>query len=178
MKRSLVSLSLPLILAACASQAPGVAVSVPENLRPTEAEVPLMTVFARGAQIYECRSKKDDPKSMEWVFVAPEANLFDVSGGQKIGQHYAGPHWQSVDGSKVQGKAKATAAAPRPGAIPWLLLTTTSVGPNGAFAKVSSIQRINTVSGAAPAAADCTAELKVKQARVAYTADYVMFRLR
>jgi hypothetical protein len=178
MKRILVSLSMPLMLAACASQSPGVGVSVPENLRPTEAEVPLMTVFARGAQIYECRAKMDGVGSMEWVFVAPEADLFDASGGRKIGRHYAGPHWQSADGSSIQGKAKATAPAPRPGAIPWVLLTTTSVGPDGAFAKVTSVQRINTVGGTAPAAADCTAELKEKQARVAYTADYVMFRRR
>ena len=178
MKRSLFSLSLPLIVAACASQAPGVAVNVPGNLRPAEGEIPYMTALARGVQIYECRSKKDDPGSMEWAFVAPEADLFDAGGGQSIGRHYAGPHWESIDGSKVQGKAKATAASPRPGAIPWLLLTTTSAGPDGAFAKVSSIQRINTIGGAAPAAAECTAGSKVKQARVAYTADYVMFRLR
>ena len=177
MKRSLLLLSLPIIVAGCISQPRSAAVTIPENLRVTEAEIPLMTVFARGAQIYECRAKKDDPKAMEWVFVAPEADLFDVK-GNKVGKHGAGPHWQSVDGSKVVGKAKAMAAAPRPDAIPWVLLTTSLAGPDGAFAKATSIQRINTVGGTIPAATDCTAELIGKQGRVAYTADYVMFRLR
>jgi hypothetical protein len=32
--------------------------------------------------------------------VAPEADLFDAR-GNRIGRHYAGPHWRSTDGSKI-----------------------------------------------------------------------------
>ena len=39
----------------------------------------------------------------------------------------------------------------------WLLLTTKAEGSDGAFAKVTSIQRVNTAGGVAPAAAGCTA---------------------
>ncbi len=177
MKRKLLSLSLPVIVAGCVSQPPSLAVHVPGNLQPPDAEVQLMTVIARGAQIYECRASKDDPTTMEWAFVAPDADLFDAK-GQKVGRHYAGPNWQSVDGSNVLGKTKATAAAPRPGAVPWLLLTTKSTGPDGVFAKVTSVQRIDTVGGTAPAASDCTAGVRGKQWRAAYTANYVMFQHR
>ena len=177
MERKLLSLSLPMIVAGCISQPPGLAVKVPENLQPPDAEVQLMTVIARGAQIYECRASKGERQTMEWAFVAPEADLFDAK-GQKVGRHYAGPNWQSVDGSNVLGKTKATAAAPRAGAVPWLLLTTKSTGPDGAFAKVTSVQRINTSGGTAPATTDCTARLMGKHRRVAYTANYVMFQHR
>src|SRR5207245_8699331 len=97
-------------------------------------------VAARGVQIYECRVKKDSPQATEWAFVAPEAELWDAQ-GKRVGKHYAGPHWEHVDGSKVFGTVKARADAPMAGAIPWLLLKTKSVGPDGAYAKVTSIQR-------------------------------------
>jgi hypothetical protein len=104
------------------------------------------------------------------VFVAPEAELFDRA-GKKIGTHYAGPHWESADGSRIVGAVKQRADAPGAGNIPWLLLGTKSVGSEGAFSKVTSIQRVATVGGTAPAAG-CSAP---DVARVAYTADYYFF---
>jgi len=115
-------------------------------------------------QIYECRAG-------QWVFVAPEAELFDRA-GKKIGSHYAGPNWEAADGSKVVGVVKARADAPAAGNIPWLLLATKSVGSDGSFSKVTSIQRVATVGGAAPAG-DCAQP--GAQARVGYTADYYFF---
>ena len=70
---------------------------------------------------------------------------------------------------------KRNILTPRAGAIPRLLLTTRAGGPDGAFAKVTSIQRVNTAGGVAPAAAGCTAAPPGRRARVAYTADYVIF---
>src|SRR5262249_9768203 len=93
-----------------------------------------------------CRAKKDQASAYEWAFVAPEADLFDTS-GKKIGRHYAGPHWESSDGSKIAGTVKASTDAPQADAIPWLLLVTKSVGPQGSFSKITSIQRVNTVGG-------------------------------
>ena len=177
MKRKFLISPLFLVSAACTSTAQTPAFPVPDTLKPAATESALATVAARGVQIYECRAKKDDARSTEWAFVAPEADLFDAQ-GRPVGKHYAGPKWESADGSKVAGTVKARADAPRAGAIPWLLLTTRSEGPDGAFAKATSIQRINTVGGVAPAADDCTAASLATSARVAYTADYVMFGSR
>jgi hypothetical protein len=79
------------------------------------------------------------------------------------------------DGSKIVGKVKGRADAPAAGAIPWLLLGTTSEGSGGQLAPVRSIQRVNTVGGVAPAQG-CSSHADVgQQARVPYTADYIYF---
>ena len=151
-----------LLLAGCAGTVP-----VPENLRPGPNEVLARVVPAKGVQVYECRDGK-------WAFVAPQAQLFDKRGRQ-IGHHYGGPHWEAADGSKVVGAVKARADAPAAGAIPWLLLSAKSVGPDGAFSRVTSIQRVTTEGGLAPAGACAHAG---EQARVAYKADYYFFAPR
>lgn len=154
---------LPLVLVAgCAGT-----VQVPEKLNPGASESLALVVPAKGDQVYECRDSK-------WVFVAPEAELFDKA-GKKIGRHYAGPHWEAADGSKVLGAVKERADAPAAGAIPWLLLSTKSVGGEGAFSKVTSIQRVATAGGVAPAG-DCSQA--GAKARVPYTANYYFFTAR
>jgi hypothetical protein len=147
------------LTAGCASTVP-----VPDTLKPAANESLALIVPAKGVQIYECRAGK-------WVFVAPEAELFDRA-GKRIGSHYAGPHWESADGSKIVGAVKQRADAPAAGNIPWLLLGTKSVGREGAFSKVSSIQRVATTGGVAPAGSCAQAGI---QARVDYTADYYFF---
>src|SRR3982751_2559451 len=120
-------------LAACTT-APTLA--VPDGLNPAAGESLAMIVAAKGVQIYECRAG-------QWAFVAPEAELFDTH-GMKIGSHYAGPHWEAFDGSKVIAKVKTRSDAPAAGAIPWLLLEAHSVGKDGRLSAVSSIRRVNT----------------------------------
>ncbi|HEX9480172.1 MAG TPA: DUF3455 domain-containing protein [Methylomirabilota bacterium] len=165
---------LIVLVAACASPpSPMSAISVPEKLRPAAGESLAMIIGARGVQIYECRARKDQPGAYEWAFVAPEADLFDGR-GRKVGRHYAGPHWESVDGSKILGTVKERADAPVAGAIPWLLLTAKSVGPAGAFSRVTSVQRVNTVGGVAPTS-DCSQATVGTPARIDYTADYYFF---
>lgn len=73
-------------------------------------------------QLNECKASKDDPMEFEWVFKAPEAELFN-SAGKRIGRHYSGPTWEANDGSKVIGEVKARDNGPDPNAIPWLLLS-------------------------------------------------------
>ena len=166
-----------LLIAGCASpHAPMSAVKVPDQLRPGASESLAMIVPAKGVQIYECRARKDQAGGYEWAFVAPEADLFDVR-GDRIGRHYAGPHWESTDGSKVLGTVKERADAPVADAIPWLLLAVRSVGPAGSFSKVTSIQRLNTVGGAAPKAG-CSRAAAGTLARINYTADYYFFTAR
>jgi hypothetical protein len=142
--------------------------TIPENLRPAANESLKRVISAKGVQIYECRDQK-------WVFVAPEAELFD-SRGNLVGRHYAGPTWEATgDGSKVLGSVKTRAEAPEGGAIPWLLLSTKSVGGHGYFSDVTSIQRVATHGGVAPGSG-CPHDGLV--ARVAYSADYYFFHAR
>jgi hypothetical protein len=150
---------LSILATGCASTVP-----VPDSLKPGANESLALIVPAKGVQIYECRESK-------WVFVAPEAELFDRN-GKKIGTHYAGPHWEAADGSKIVGAVKARADAPLAGAIPWLLIGTKSVGAEGAFSKVTSIQRLSTNGGVAPTGSCAQGGA---QARVDYTADYYFF---
>src|SRR6266481_3922118 len=170
-KTKIAALLLVLLGAACASpQPPTSMVKMPDKLKPPANESLAMIVPAKGGQIYECRAKKDQADAYEWAFVAPEADLFDTS-GKKIGRHYAGPHWESTDGSKVAGTVKERADAPQADAIPWLLLVTKSVGPQGLFSRTTSIQRVNTVGGAEPKTA-CSQSTVGTIARIPYTADY------
>ena len=162
-----------LFLAACASVRP--ATDVPANLNPGANESLAMVSAAKGVQIYECRASKDRAGEYEWMFVAPEAELFDASGTKKIGKHYAGPHWESADGSRVVGyTVKERADAPREGSIPWLLLAAKSDGPEGLLSKVTSVQRLHTVGGVAPKGGCFQAEAGT-QLRIGYTADYYFF---
>lgn len=168
-------LLLALIAAGCASvQASRSTVQVPDKLKPGANESLAMIVHAKGVQIYECRAGKDQGRNYEWAFVAPEADLFNA-GGNRIGRHYAGPHWESTDGSKILGALKERADAPAAGAIPWLLLTTKSVGSEGSFSKVTSVQRVSTVGGMAPKAG-CSQAAAGTPARIHYTADYYFYK--
>ena len=93
------------------AQSPNFTGKLPDALWPGADQHLAMVVSAKGVQIYECRGSKDRPGGYEWVFIAPDADLFDM-GGKRIGRHYAGPHWESYDGSKVLGAVKGSAVAP------------------------------------------------------------------
>lgn len=166
------TLCAALLAAACASPE---TVRVPDALKPAASETLAVIVAAKGVQIYECRARKEGT-GVEWAFVAPDADLFDTN-GRPIGRHGAGPYWQARDGSRVVGTLQVRADAPTTGALPWLLLTTKSTGPDGTFGKVTSIQRINTVGGVAPST-PCTRELTGTSVRIDYTADYLLFAPR
>lgn len=153
-----------LLLAGCART-----IAVPESLQPSAGESLKRILPAKGVQVYECREGS-------WAFVAPEADLYDSPGGKVVGRHYAGPTWESMaDGSRVTGSVKRRADAPLPGAIPWLLLSAKSAGREGTFGDVTSIQRVATRGGAAPAGGCAQPGT---QARVEYTADYYFYGAR
>jgi hypothetical protein len=148
---------------------------VPAQLRAPADQSVFIEALATGVQIYECAAKPDQPATFEWAFRAPEAALADRS-GHSIGKHYAGPTWESVDGSTVVGEAKSRDPGPTQSAIPWLLLTSKSTTGAGIFSQANSIQRVQTVGGVAPSEA-CSA-LNAKQiARVPYTATYYFYRI-
>ena len=96
---SVTALSLVVLVSACATPPrPTSTVNVPDKLKPAMTE------------------------SLSMI----EAALFDAR-GNKIGRHYAGPHWESTDGNKILGTVKERADAPTGHAIPWL---TTSSRPD------------------------------------------------
>ncbi len=149
--------------------------TVPTNLEPDSNEALAMTVAAKGVQIYECRNGRGGT-GYEWVFVAPEAELFDAR-DRRVGRHGAGPSWEASDGSKIVGTVRERAEAPVARAIPWLLLAARSVGPEGVLSRVTSVQRVNTLGGVAPTSG-CNGDTIGTMARVAYTADYRFFAAR
>ncbi len=161
-----------LAVGGCASTPASRTDDVPDSLRAPADQLLTLQTHAKGVQIYQCRPAKDDATRFAWVFVAPEASLFDQT-GRKIAKHYAGPTWESLDGSLVVGQVAAKADSPDGHSIPWLLLTAKSTSGRGQFSAVTSIQRLHTVGGDAPPA--CTAKQEEKQLRVPYTADYFFF---
>lgn len=171
MHRSALFLGTLAALAACAGSPPLAAPDVPPGLRPPAGQVPYLEALATGVQIYECSRKGD---SYEWAFRAPEAALADRS-GRPLGKHYAGPTWESTDGSTVVGEAKARDPGTTASAIPWLLLSAKSNTGSGTFSSAKSIQRLATAGGIAPAAPCTGANLK-EVARVPYTATYYFYR--
>ena len=172
--RSFAGLTPMLILAACASSPRPQPSAIPENIRVPEGQVLLLRAAARGAQIYTCKAKAAEPAAFEWALKAPGAELFD-QGGAKIGRHYAGPTWESADGSRVVGEM--VQRSPVQGAIPWLLLRATSHEGAGAFAGVNYIQRVDMVGGVAPPAG-CDAAHAGEEARIDYSANYDFYGSR
>ena len=122
-------------------------------------------------QIYECR--RVDGTQAAWLFIAPEAKLFDEQ-GRLAGRHSAGPSWQAEDGSRIVGTVVAKIVPQDDDAVPWLLLHTKTAGGAGRFAGVTSVQRIHTSGGTTPARR-CDDSSLGRVERVPYTADYVFF---
>jgi len=161
------------LLCACAAPTPP---AVPDALRVGGSESLMLVAAAKGVQVYECRAANESAAPDEWVFIAPEAELFDGR-GNPIGKHGAGPYWQALDGSRTLGTAKARVDAPVGDAIPWLLLTARPDGPSGVFSKVTSVQRVNTIGGKAPSSV-CSRSQYGTTARVPYSADYYFYTTR
>lgn len=162
---------------ASAQPAPGstelVPPSTPEALRVPEGPHLAWTAFAKGAQIYACGAKKGAPGQFEWTLKAPEATLFDAE-GKVIGKHFAGPTWESTDGSQVVGALKAKVDSPNPSAIPWLLVEAKSNAGDGKLQHVVFVQRVDTEGGQAPASG-CDKAHDHADVRVEYRATYYFY---
>ena len=141
---------------------------IPAKLAPPQERPMVGEYAAKGVQIYVCSVKG---AATEWSFKAPEAELVDAQ-GRPFAKHYAGPTWQAPDGSKIVGKVLATEPAPKAGAIPWLLLSTESLG-SGVLAGARFVQRVNTSGGVGPTGTCPTAGT---ERRVDYTADYIFYK--
>jgi Protein of unknown function (DUF3455) len=145
---------------------------VPESLKAPAGEDVILAAHATGVQIYTCQAGAD--QKFAWVLKAPEAELTD-STGKIIVLHSAGPTWKHVDGSEVTGKVIAKQDAPKPEAIPWLLLAASRHSGEGILKRVTSIQRIHTEGGLPPSVNTCDASANGKESRNAYSADYYFY---
>ena len=177
----LFALTAAALVAGCATPSalpPAIAApaEVPAALQPAAGQEPFLEVHASGVQVYECAAPADAPAAWAWQFRGPEATLTDAKGGV-VGRHFAGPSWASNDGATVVGQVAASAASPERGAIPWLLLGVKSRSGSGLLAVTSSVQRLDTEGGVAPAAA-CGAGNAHQVERVGYTATYVFWRAK
>jgi hypothetical protein len=147
---------------------------VPTKIAAPANENVVLAAHASGSQIYSCQEGAD--QKLAWTLKTPEADLADAK-GSKIGTHFAGPTWKHTDGSEVTGKAAAREDSPEPGAVPWLLLNVTGHTGEGVLARVTSIQRIHTKGGQAPATG-CDDAHRGSEIKIPYTADYYFFAPR
>jgi hypothetical protein len=159
------------LIAGCATAPP-----VPGALRVPADQALIKQLHATGVQIYECQPSKNDAAQFEWAFKGPEAKLA-TQGGRNVGKHYAGPTWESNDGSRVVGEVIGNSPSSKPNSIPWLLLRARATTGNGLFTHVQFIQRLNTVGGSVPATG-CRGEQAGQQLRASYTADYLFYGAR
>ena len=143
---------------------------IPQQLHPPANEQLLLQVHAKGDQVYTCMSV---PAQFTWTLKAPDAQLFDKD-GKPFGKHFAGPSWEATDGSRVTGKAVANTPSPDADSIPWLLVSIVGHDGSGVLSRATTIQRINTKGGKAPASG-CDAAHAGQEVRVPYSADYLFY---
>jgi hypothetical protein len=158
---------------------PASQIAAGENLViPASVDLPantarVFTFYAVGVQKYKAQEiAGSSPVAYQWVFVAPQADLYDAT-NKKVGNHSAGPTWQLSTADSIYGQAftpARTAPAGDANSIDWLLLMPKQgKAPTGVFADVSYVQRVATKGGKAPATAPTAA---TDVAEVGYTAVY------
>jgi hypothetical protein len=144
--------------------------AIPEEIKVPASTHSVLTLHAKGEQIYQCNEQQNQ---YSWNIKEPNALLFDTS-GQLAGSHTAGPEWKYKDGSRIQGQVIKKIDVTPDSAIPWLLLETTKTINNGVLAKIRFIQRINT-RGGLPPASDCNNNHLGIEKPVTYSADYIFY---
>jgi len=143
---------------------------VPPQIQPPADVKLLLQVHAKGDQVYTC---KEGVTQFAWTLKGPDAQLFDKD-GKPFGKHFAGPSWEANDGSRVTGQAAANVPSPDADSIPWLLVNIVGHDGSGVLSRATTIQRINTKGGKAPASG-CDAAHAGQEVRVPYSADYLFY---
>jgi len=175
--RTALAVSAAAALAACAGMG---SMSKPydQSMLPAAVQVPAghkvaMETVGTGDITYECRAKAAGG-GHEWVFVGPDAKLWDRAGKQ-VGTYYGPPAtWANMDGSKVTATQVAVAPA-GDGNIPLQLVKANPAMGNGAMQGTAYIQRVATKGGVAPSMACGASNMGAKQV-VKYQADYIFYR--
>jgi hypothetical protein len=145
-------------------------VSIPEQIKPPSGNNPILTVYAKGDQIYQCSLNVG---VYSWQVQAPDARLFDAQ-GNIVGNHYSGPIWEYKEGSRVVGRVLNKIDIAPDSSISWLLVEVVAHKGNGLFADVSFINRVNT-HGGVPPISGCDSNHLGGEKRVDYTADYIFY---
>ena len=149
--------------------------AVPPALQVPEGQKVVLDVTGKGVQIYDCKPSTANPAVLAWTFREPAAVLYGHR-ERPVGIHFAGPTFESFDGSKVVGVApppEHVVPSPLPGTVPWLLLEAASNQGDGVLAQVDYVQRLETRGGAAPTGACDPAEDATLA--VPYRARYVFY---
>lgn len=170
------SLALASLIAAWPSLA-----AIPEpsgiarHLRASAEEEPAFMLSASGTNLFQCMQRADAPNAYSWSFVAPNLTLFE--GARTAGSHSAASRFDSVsDRTSVFTQLRAT----QPGGadnMPWAKMRAVPAGESGMFAGVTTIQRVNTSGGVAPANG-CDAATAGNETRVNFSADYYFYKRR
>ena len=185
------------VLASVASAGPRAAEQIVPPAVPGGLEVdgpykPFLKAHAVGTQNYIC-APATTPSGLDWLFIGPQATLFDDDVEQNLTHfHSKNPDkenaiqatWQhSRDSSAVWATRHSGSLDPlfvAPNAIEWLLLDVSGAeyGPLGGdrLARTAFIQRVNTIGGVKPPAAECTAASLNTRRFVSYEADYYFYR--
>lgn len=143
--------------------------AIPQQIQPPAEFKTVMSVHAKGDQIYQCTPTQN---GYAWALQAPDARLYDDQ-GRIVGNHYAGPVWE-YEGSRVAGRVLKKLDVAPASSIPWLLIEVTAHQGSGVLEKVSFINRIHTEGGLAPKSG-CDANHPGAEKRIGYTADYVFY---
>jgi hypothetical protein len=128
-------------------------------------KVEIQRLHAKGVQIYEC--KVDGSGGSTWQFREPFAIL--LKNGVTVGRHFAGPTWQLTSGSEIAGSLEDEAPGQSPKDVALLKLAAVRKHGGGEFARVTTVQRLNTHGGAFRGGCDKPGALHLEP----YTADYV-----
>ena len=157
------------LVAQVALAGPPSPIGVPDQITPGDGNKVFLVGQGVGVQIYTCNGSV-------WSSAVPRADLFGDN-GKLIIKHFAGPSWQAKDGSKAVGTV-VDKVTPDLSAIPWVLLSAkTTPGADGnRLVDTTFIQRLHTVGGLQPPAADCNAATAGTVVEVPYTADYVFWK--
>ena len=154
------------------------AIAPPSGIAPTIAataeEEAAFALRAEGTHAFECKPLASDPNRLAWAFSSQNVTLSDASG--PVARQVSENTWEAIsDRSSVSGAIRSRQDA---GAnLPWLMYRVQSTPDAGLFAGVTSVQRVNTLGGVAPADG-CDASNVGKEARVVVAADYYFYRRR
>jgi hypothetical protein len=158
---------------------PAAAIPEPANLSPLlrapANETPAFVLNGNGVYIYQCRQSLLNANAYEWAFVVPDATLYE--GARTVARHATVGLYESLsDTSSLSGVVRTSQAAGQQN-LPWVLMRAQPLADSGLFAGVTSVQRVNTVGGAAPVSG-CNSDNVGEEAHVAYRADYYFYRPR
>lgn len=144
--------------------------SLIEQIQPPGGYNAVLTVHAKGDQIYQCSL---DKSNYTWTLQAPDAKLYDDK-GSIVGNHYSGPVWEYKEGSRVVGRVLKKIDVAPASSISWLLVEVIAHKGKGILSDVGFINRIHTHGGLAPKSG-CDGNHLGNEKRVPYTADYIFY---